>query len=138
VREVVLFPDPQLAVRNLLRALLAGRSEPSTLGAVVSTRELPGADEGRTLPYVQVISEGKVRDARLDGRATIRVLVFHRDVGLAEELASICEALLLAASSPEIRGSTSVAGPIPTGDDETGLPLSFFTITTRLRPRQLT
>ncbi|QNO12673.1 tail terminator [Arthrobacter phage Snek] len=137
MKAAVTFPDAQRAVRDLLRSLLSSRSEPSALGATVSTRGLEGSDESRPLPYVQVRSDGKFRDARLDGRATVRVLVYHRDVGLAEDLAALAEALLLSASNAEIRGSSSVAGPIPTDDDETGLPLSFFTITTRLVPRQL-
>lgn len=133
----VRFPDPQLAVRDLLRTVLADRPEPSAAGVTVSTRDLPGADEARSLPYVQVRSDGSYRDARLNGRATIRVSVWHRDEGRAQDLALLCEALLLSASSADVRGSTSVSGPIPTGDDETGLPLSFLTITARLRPIQL-
>lgn len=138
MKPAITFPDAQRAVRDLLRSLLAGRTEASALGATVSTRGLTGGDENYPLPYIQVRSDGKFRDARLDGRATVRVLVYHRDEGLGEDLAALCEALLLSASSAEIRGSTSVTGPIPTGDPETGLPLSFFTITARLQPRQLT
>jgi hypothetical protein len=138
VDTAIVFPDPQLAVRDLLRALLEERTEPEALGARVSTRGLPGADENRSLPYVQVRSDGRYRDSRLDGRATVRVTIWHTDEGLAENLAALCEALLLAATSDKIRGITPVMGPIPTGDEETGLPLSFFTITARLRPRQLT
>lgn len=134
----ILFPDAQRAARDLLRALLAGRSEPEAAGVTVSTRGLPGADEDRSLPYVQVRSDGKFRNSRLDGRATIRVIVWHTDEGLAEDLAALCEALILAATSTDIRSVSPVAGPIPTGDPDTGLPLSFFTITARLRPRQLT
>lgn len=134
----ITFPDPQLAVRNLLRSLLASRPEPEARGVIVSTKGLSGDDATRKLPFVQVRSDGKFRNARLDGRATVRVLVYHRDEGLAESLAALCEALLLSASSAEIRGSTSVMGPMPTGDPETGLPFSFFTITARLQPRQLT
>lgn len=133
----VVFPDPQLAVRDLLRSLLAGRQEPEALGAVVSTKNPPGADEARALPYIQVRSDGRFRDSRLNGRATVRVLVYHRDVGLGEALASLCEGLLLAATSAAVRGCSSVAGPLPTSDPETGLPFSFFTITARLKPRQL-
>lgn len=133
----IIFPDAQLAVRDLLRTLLAGRTEPYATGATVSTRELPGADGTHPLPYVQVRSDGKFRDSRLDGRATVRVLAYGGDVGKSESLASLCEALLLAASSAEVRGSSSVTGPIPTDDPENGLPLSYFTITARLRPRQL-
>lgn len=134
----ILFPDPQLAVRDLLRVRLKGRTEPEALGAVVSTRDLPGADESRSLPYIQVRSDGSFRDARLNGRATVRVVVWHRDEGLTQRLAALCEALLIGATSTDIRGAQPVSGPLPTGDPDTGLPMSFFTITARLRPRQLT
>jgi hypothetical protein len=138
VDTAISFPDPQLAVRDLARVLVADRPEPYAAGVTISTRQLPGADESRQLPYVQIRSDGRYRDARLNGRATVRVLVWHKDEGLAEDLAGLLEALLLASSSDKIRGVSPVVGPIPTGDSETGLPLSFFTITARLRPRQLT
>jgi hypothetical protein len=134
----ILFPDAQKAVRDLLRVLLAGRTEPEAAGAIVSTRDLPGADESRSLPYVQVRSDGRFRDSRLNGRATVRVIVWHRDEALTEALAGLCEALILAAHSDDVRSVSPVSGPIPTGDPDTGLPLSFFTITARLTPRQLT
>lgn len=134
---VVVFPDPQLSVRDLLRALLSDRAEPELDGVTVSTRDLPGADESRQLPYIRVQSDGSFRDARLNGRATIRVTVWHRDTGLALSLAGLLEALLLSASSSPIRGFSAVSGPIPTDDEETGLPLTFFTITARLRPHTL-
>ena len=133
----ITFPDPQRAARDLLRELLADRLEPSALGATVSTKSLPGSDDARPLPYVQVRSDGRFRDSRLNGRATIRVVVWHRDEGLAEDLAGLCEALLLAGSSAAIRAFSPVTGPIPVGDPETGLPMSFLTLTARLRPGQL-
>jgi hypothetical protein len=136
VDPVITFPDPRRSVRDLLRVLLATREEPEVAGVTVSTKDLPGSDGSYPLPYVQVHSDGKFRDARLDGRATVRVVVWHRDEGLAEALASLCEALLLASSSAEIRGSSSVSGPLPTGDPDNGLPMSYFTVTVRLRPRQ--
>lgn len=133
----ITFPDPQRATRDLLRELLADRLEPSALGATVSTKTLPGSDDARPLPYVQVRSDGRFRDSRLNGRATMRVVVWHRDEGLAEDLAGLCEALLLASSSASLRGFSPVTGPIPVGDPETGLPMSFLTLTARLRPGQL-
>ncbi|UYL87617.1 tail terminator [Arthrobacter phage VResidence] len=140
MKPAITFPDAQLAVRDLLRALLASRTEPYALGATVSTREIPSdvTAAQATLPYVQVRSDGKFRDSRLDGRATVRVLAYGADVGQGENLAALCEALLLSASSADVRGSTSVMGPMPTDDPENGLPLSYFTITARLQPRQLT
>lgn len=132
------FPDGQLAVRDLLRALLSGRDEPEVIGAVVSTKPLPGSDEERQLPHVQVSLDGSARDSRLNGRATVRVTVTHRDEGRALALAALCEALLLAYPSGEVRSASPVAGPIPVpdGDPDTGLPLAFFSITARLRPHQ--
>jgi hypothetical protein len=135
---VILFPDPQLAVRDLLRVLLAERTEPAALDAVVSTKAPPGSDGTRVLPHIQVRTDGRFRSARLNGRATVRVSVWHRDEGLGESLASLLEGLLLASSSGEIRGFSPVSGSIPTSDPDTGEPLSFFTITARLTPVQLT
>lgn len=134
---IVNFPDPRLATRDLLRALLTLRNESYAQSATVSTRGLPGADEARSLPYIQVRSDGRFRDSKLNGRATIRILVWHNDAGLAESLASLCEALLLSNNSASLRGFSPVSGPMPVADPETGLPFSYFTITARLRPFQL-
>jgi hypothetical protein len=132
-----MFPDPQLAVRNLLRRILADRSEPYAEGATVSTKPIEEYDEAPGRPYIQVRSDGRFRNSRLNGRATVRVLVYHDDEGLGEKLAALCEALLLAASSPEIRGVAPLVGPLPIGGGADGDPLSYFTITARLRPIQL-
>ena len=131
------FPDPRLAVRDLVRELLAGRTEPSALGAVVSTKTASPDDAKRTLPHVHVRSDGSYRDSRLNGRATVRVVVWHRDEGLAQDLALLLEALLLATTSNRVRGFSSVTGPLPTSDPDTGEPISYFTLTARLRPEQL-
>lgn len=128
------FPDPRRAVRDLLRSLLAARTEPYALGATVSTK---APTSSASLPFVQVKSDGRFRDSRLNGRATVRVLVWHRDEGLGEDLAGLAESLLLDSSSPEIRGFSPISGPIPTEDPDTGAPLSFFTITARLKPANL-
>lgn len=129
----VVFPDPQPAVVALARSLLAPRSEPFAAGVTVSSKPRP---EG-VKPYVQVRSEGRFRDARLNGRATIRLRVWHDDEGSGEALAALLEALLLDASSEVVRGFSSVSGPLPTDDPDTGEPLSFLTLTARLRPGNL-
>jgi hypothetical protein len=131
------FPEPRRAVRDLTRELLAGRTEPEALGVVVSTKPPSPDDSKRQLPHVQVRSDGSFRDSRLNGRATIRVAVWHRDEGLGQDLALLLEALLLDASSARVRGFGSVSGPLPTSDPDTGEPLSYLTLTARLRPEQL-
>ena len=127
----VTFPDPRRAVRDLLKRLLAARSESFVQGVTVSTK---APTSSSALPFVQVKSDGRYRDSRLNGRAVVRVLVYHRDEGLGEDLAGLAEALLLDSSSPEVRGFSPVMGPMPTTDPDTGAPLSYFTITARLTP----
>jgi hypothetical protein len=136
-RAVIVFPDPRVAVRDLIRELLATRAEPEVVGAVVSTKTASPDDAKRTLPHVHVRSDGNFRNSRLNGRATVRIVVWHRDEGLAQRLALLIEGLLLATTSNRVRGFGSVTGPLPTSDPDTGEPISYFTLTARLRPEQL-
>lgn len=133
--STILFPDPQKAVVDVLKLVLMGRQELVAQGVTVST--LPPKGTAPSLPYVQVRSDGRFRDSTLNGRASVRIIVWHEDEGLGEELAGLCEALLLAATSPEIRGFSPLTGPMPTGDPDTGAPMSYFTLTARLRPVQI-
>lgn len=135
--DAVVFPDPRRAVRDLLTALLEPRLEAYALGATVSTKAPGGADGTRVLPYVQVRSDGRFRDSRLDGRATVRLLVWHEDEGLGEDLAALAEALLVSSSSASVRGCTPGTGPVPGLDPDTHEPLSSFTLTARLHPASL-
>jgi len=128
----ILFPDPQPVVRDAIKAVLASRS----IAATVSTKAAL-ADGKRPLPWVQVRSDGQFRDARLNGRATMRVLVWHKDEGTAQHLAGQIEALLLDYSGGGLRGFSPVTGPLPAGDPATGEALSFITITARLVPVNL-
>jgi hypothetical protein len=131
----IMFPDAQLAVRDRLRELLAASNQTYAQGVTVSTKP-PKADA--PLPYVQVRTDANTRDARLNGRATVRILVWHADEGLGVKLASLAEALLIhGGGSDRVRNVAALAGPVPVGDSETGEPLSFFSVTAYLRPIQL-
>lgn len=131
----VTFPNPRRVVRDRLRELLAGRAEPYAVGVVVSTK--PPAPGGPR-PHVQVLSDGSFRDARLNGRASIRLLVYHGDDGLAEDLAGLVESLMLASSSSaSIRGASPLSGPRPADDEELGEPFAYLTLTVRLTPDNL-
>lgn len=135
--DAVVFADPRRAVRDLLTNLVGPRLESYALGATVSTKAPGGADGARVLPYVQVKSDGRFRDSRLDGRATVRLLVWHKDEGAGEDLAALCEALLLSSSSASVRGCTPGTGPVPGLDPATHAPLSSLTLTVRLHPVSL-
>lgn len=134
----ILFPDPRLALLEVLVPLLAERDEPYAQGVRVSAED-PPRGQGARRPWVRLSVDGRVRDARLNGRATIRVAVWHSTEEDGEALAALIEALLLdAAHTADLRGCSPLVGPMPTGDPDTGEPLSYFTVTARLRPSNLT
>lgn len=136
-RPVITFPDAQLVIRDALRAALATRSEPYAAGARVVIAVPSDQSPDGPRPVVQVRTDAMSRDARLNGEAVVRVIVWHDDEGAAVQLASLCEALLLAAAAPGLRSVGPVAGPLPTTDPDTGAPMTVFTIAARLAPVQL-
>lgn len=126
----ILFSDARLVVRDRLRALLPG--------VTVSTRDYPNDDsKAPAIPYIQVKSDGSIRNSVLNGRDTIRFLCYGADDGLTTTLARRAEALILADSGGELRGCTSQQSTFPTYDPDLGRPMAYFTITARLRPRNL-
>jgi hypothetical protein len=137
VTPPIAFPDGQRAVRDLLVYILGQLTAPVTAGATVGIRDIPGADEGRPIPYVQVRLESSTRDTRLNGRADVRVLVYHGDEGLCHDLASLLYAHLLSATSSDVRAINPGDGPGLDEDPDNGLPFAYFTITARLRPRSV-
>jgi hypothetical protein len=134
---LITFADAQLVTRDALRRLLGTRLEPYALDVTVSTRDLPGDDSARPLPYVRVTDDGPAsRDSRLVAVAPLRVVVWHTDVGLAKALAGLIEGLLLdEAVANGVRGYTPGTGPVGTEDPDTGLPIAYITIDARLAPR---
>lgn len=135
----ILYPDGRLIVRNRLRTLLAPRTEPYVVGVTVSTRQFPVDDSAApAVPYIQVKSDGSIRNARLDGRMTIRLLCYGADDGYTTNLANLAEALILADHDGGLRGCTSQQSVFPTYDPDSGRPMAFLTFTARLRPSNLT
>jgi hypothetical protein len=126
----ILFPDGRLIVRDRLRALMPG--------VTISTRDFPSNDSRPSAaPYIQVKSDGSLRNARLNGRDTIRFLCYGADDGLTTTLARRAEALILADSGGDLRGCSSQQSTFPTYDPDLGRPMAYFTITARLKPRNL-
>ncbi|UVK59029.1 tail terminator [Microbacterium phage Cen1621] len=134
---LIVYPYTPVLARDHLRQHLplfeAGE------GATVSTKPLPGADEARPLPYVQVSSDGGQRAANLAARDELRILVWHTDEGLAAELANLVEAVILAGPWPSgIRSITPRARPAsPIPDPDTGDPMVVLGVTVAPAPRNL-
>lgn len=126
----IIFPDGRLVVRDRLRALMPG--------VTISMRDYPNNDSKvPAVPYIQVKSDGGLRNSQLNGRDTIRFLCYGADDGLTTALARRAEALILADTGGDLRGCTSQQSTFPTYDPDLGRPMAYFTITARLRPRNL-
>lgn len=126
----IIFDDARLLIRDTLRALMPG--------VTISTRDFPNNDSvAPPVPYIQVKSDGSIRNSTLNGRDTIRFLCYGADDGLTTTLARRAEALILAASGGALRGCTPQQSTFPTYDPDLGRPMAYFTITARLRPRNL-
>jgi hypothetical protein len=138
-KPLVVFPDAQLAIVELLRAELADRTESFAGNAVVGTIMPNGDDPNpKSAPYIMVRLDGTSTRYPVDETADIRVAVWHSSEAKSLALAQLCRALLLAhAGSQTIRVVTPLTGPIPASDPESGDPLSSFTVAARLRPNPL-
>lgn len=136
MRPLVNFADSQLATVELLRTLIAADGTATTAGAIVGTRTPQGkAETPRTAPYIMVRLAGSRLDSIIESADTLRVSVWAATEAKGLALAQWCRNRLIAyAGDVEIRGFQPLVGPIPTDDPESGAPLSFFTITARLRP----
>jgi hypothetical protein len=138
-KPLVVFPDAQLAVVQLLRTKLAARTDSVATGAVVGTMMPDGKEPSpRSAPYIMVRLDGTSTRYPVDETADMRVAVWHSSEAKSLALAQLCRALLLAhAGSEQIRVVSPLTGPIPASDPESGDPLSSFTVAVRLRPNPL-
>ncbi|GAA4688105.1 hypothetical protein [Streptomyces youssoufiensis] len=133
-KPLVVFPDVQSAGAGVLRAALAGRSEPYVVGATVGTR----VPETPDLPYVMVRKDTDApHPSMANARCTLRVTVWHADADQAHDLAMLCQGLLLVHSGPVMRGCRPATGPLPAVDDVSGIDLSTCTVLANVRPTVL-
>lgn len=144
VKPLVVFGDVQSAGAAVLRAALAGRSEPYTDDVAVGTR-VPGdrSPETPRLPYVMVRKDADFPHSSMaNSRCTLRVTVWHEDPDQAHDLAMLCQGLLLVHSGPVIRGVRPGTGPLPAVDEgaeraASGIDLSTFTVLANVKPQVL-
>jgi hypothetical protein len=133
----IVFPDAVAEALPIVRRALSGRREAYAAGATVSSKFPPADDAKRALPWVRVSVDGTARSQLVNGRATVRVAVWHTDASRANALARLLEALLLASPGGGIRSFAPNTGPLDAEDPDTAEPLSAFTLAARLRPEQL-
>lgn len=134
--QAFIFPDPMLAVLDVLRPALAASAAPEAQDVTVGTKAPLPRDLPPLLPFVLVRSDGAGVESRVVEAATIRVAVWHRSEALGLALAQRVRAILLAHRGETIVSVTPLTGPIPTSDPDSGAPLTYLTLSVRTRPTE--
>jgi hypothetical protein len=139
MKPTIIFPDPMLAVVEVLRDRLEMVDQTYVEGFTVGTK-VP-ADKSidkKFLPYILVRLDGSTLTQQVNEEATIRISVWHRTEAQGIALAQACRALLLSyGGGAKIRVTKPLTGTIPSSDPESGDPLSSFTVAVVLRPSTL-
>lgn len=139
MKPAIIFPDPMLAVVEVLRDRLEMVDQTYVQGFTVGTK-VP-ADKSldkKLLPYILVRLDGSTLTQQANEEATIRISVWHRTEAQGIALAQACRALLLSyGGGAKIRVIKPLTGTIPSSDPESGDPLSSFTVAVSLRPSTL-
>lgn len=119
----VLHGDARAEAISILTAALAGRGESYVQGA-----EVKGRYTG-SLPTVVVLPDG-LTDATypLVDVESVRVNCWAATEQDAHDLARLARAFLLIGSSGQLRACTPGSGPFDTLDDQSGAPMSWFTV----------
>lgn len=118
-------------VITILTAALAARGNPATVGVVVPTTPWTST----SVPFVQVASDGTpIVEAPVLWRPTVRIVAWAFATTAAQDLAQLCESLLLAyAGSETVVGFEPLTGVLPTKDLSTGAQLAMVTVRANLR-----
>jgi len=118
-------------VIGLLTAALAARGETVTCGVTIPT--VPWTST--TVRHVQVASDGVTAITYpILWRTSIRVTCWAYATTAAQDLAALCEALLLSyAGSPSVAGFLPATSGLLTKDAATGAQLASFNVSAKLQ-----
>lgn len=137
MKPLVTFPDPMLAVLEILRDRLpATEAAALNLGTILPEDHAEGAFPG--LPYAAVRLDATAPGYPVTETATIRVAIWAASEAKGLRLAQVVRAVLAAyEGGPKVRSLSPLTGPYPSSDPESGAPLSYLTVAARLRPTTL-
>ncbi len=137
MKPAVVFPDPMLAVLEILRDRLpATEAATLSLGTLSPDEFADGAFPGK--PYAMVRLDFASTRYPIVETATIRVGVWGDSEAKGLRLAQVVRAVLLSyEGGSKVRSVSPLTGPYPTEDPDDGTPLSYFTVAARLRPTSL-
>lgn len=130
MKPLAVPPLAETVTIDYLTAELAARSQDVTCGVVIPSAWAPG-----TKPHVQVALDGTpVVQYPVLWWATVRVTVWATATTAAQNLAGLCEALLLShAGSATVAGALPGTGLLVTTDPDTKAALASVTVRLKLR-----
>jgi len=131
MKPLVMFPDAERAMVNLLTTLL-GVYEP---GYTVGVGVPDGWSPGSSYPHLQVAWDGTPLQAYpVVQHATIRLVAWAYDTTEAKRLASLAEGLALAyEGDAEISGIRPLTGVLPAQDPDTRAEIASVTVRVTVR-----
>lgn len=134
ISPVVVYPEPQTAAVDALRAGLVGRESTYTTGVKFIPQPPPTAS---STPLIRIAVDSNRPQDRVITRALLRVTVWHLGESLAHDLGQLCHGLMLAHSGDSIAACYEESGPIPGFDPEPEMHFSTFTVRAVLRGRAI-
>lgn len=135
MNTLVRFPDPLSATLDVLRARVPALAAGVTFGTL---RPEVKKDGGPRLPYVCLSVDTVTGQYPVVSSAVVRVAVWGTSDAKGLDLARVCHAVLRAyEGDSKVRSFGQGTDPIPTSDPDSGSPLSYFTVSARLKPSPL-
>lgn len=135
MKTAVTFPDPVLAVLEVLRAKAPDYVPGTTFGTAAPSVQRAG---DRKAPYGLVALDAVSGQYPVHMSATVRVVAYGVTEAQTLALAQILRAVLLShEGGGPARSFGELTGPIPSTDPDTSAPVAYFTVAARMRPTPL-
>lgn len=130
MKPLVRPPRAETVVVDYLATALAARGQDVTVGVTIPTTWAPG-----TKPHVQVGHDGTpIVEYPILWRASVRITTWATATTVTQDLAGLCEALMLShPGSTEVGSVRPLTGTLPTRDPDTGAQLASVSVQVNLR-----
>lgn len=132
---VVVWPNAAAGAITVLRDQLPNRPEAYAQNATVVAHVPDDRTVTSANPLVMCRPDGATATQVVDQRAVVRLTCWHASEFQALALTGLCQALLIAHTGPDMRGTEYVSGPVPGVDPYNSQPLATCVVAVHMRPQ---